>query len=1082
MGKLRLVAIAVLLLDRGLSDAKPPIDPEQASFANLSGKQLVEQLADDKNRPRVFYELLRRAEPGKHADFRTFELTHYNSRLVVCPQEKPKPPIYLVLYGFEGEEETESSSNAYAVKKPSELFPPTPPGPGDAAEKEPAICAFTAEGHVLKPFGHDTVLSGGTLADINGDELVERVDSMTYAVEGGGTATVLTVSAVKAKAEPLLSLLLNWENDEWTYRLADQDGDGVSAIEAGPRTAAGLIPKAVWKWDRAKRAYVGRQGEAGDHFRIINGANLWKEFRRLKAARLTFPKDTDAIAAHDYRPEKSPTPIQSTAPTEPYRYTSLKDATDAELFRFMAQGKSEFYREAEKVRHHLPEHFWTMDAKVAALAWVEANRTEKHRVHYQIAIDDRDKAEPPMRCTIAFSDASARCYNAVDSHYFVRVDPDDSYVAFAGSSAAGVVSYNAVYDQPVFDLRICSLPYDRARQLAHVLWCLDRVRSRAVITNSETERTFTTGGGRGHFVMRVNGQAVIDHANGLGNGLNDSWTDNYTPETFLNLASYLITNALPESLGQTWSQFEPTEQRPSEMRETSAPVYTEAERKRLQEFTERFLNWFSLSQERISFSIVSQAAQFIGDFGIVSDTPRLREIEAALPSPGPRKRSFDEISAERDKLPQPFDIKDPKKRKRVEEQRAALDAESDAALYDDISGSPDLLRQALTVSLRRLAMATDAARLGTVAVSDADDGQWALRRLAQLDRKRYADALETLIRETKPKWARQFFAALAQIDHTRAATIARELPPDKIDALTLPAFVVLREAGAVPDEPQRLTTIIKMLHDPRTDWLERAHAIEALVPLDDALRYPGQEIDEALLKLFAPEQADESGTFTLEEACLALARRGRTETFERIAEQLQTTQDKGNYDRVLESLAYLAQRDPARFRPRLVEIIRPHLSHTNKSVPSLIWIIWSADLRELEPELRRLATNDPTAFEDYKAHASGGAASAVTGRFHLARKILQLWSETDALTRAKLLVTFTATEAEGFFRNPQPERVARMNAEMNRTAGELSPDARNTLRIFITAIDSNPDSIDEARVLAEMIHKATALARTELRL
>jgi hypothetical protein len=472
---------------------------------------------------------------------------------------------------------------------------------------------------------------------------------MTYGVEGGGAATILTVSAVKAKAEPLLTLLLNWDNDEWTYRLADQDGDGVSDIEAGPRTATGLMPKAVWKWDRAKRAYVGPQGEAGDHFRIINGANLWKEFRRLKAAQLTFPKDADAIAAHDYRPEKSPTPMQSISPTEPYRYTSLKDATDAEFFRFMAQGKAEADRDGQNNnRGRLPENFWSLDSKAAALALVEANRTEKHRAHYQIAIDDRDKVEPPPRCTIAFSDASARCYNAVDGHYFVRVDPDDSYVAFAGSSAAGVVFYNAVYDQPVFDLRICPLPYDRARQFARVIWWLDRVRSRAVSTDSETERIISSGGGRGHFVMRVNDRAVIDHANGL-DGLSERWTDNYTPEIFLNFASFLITDALPASLGQTWLQFEPTEQRPSELRETSAPVYTEVERKRLQEFTERFLSWFSVTQERISFPILSVVAQFAGDFGIVSNALRLREIEAALPSPAPPKRSFDEISAERSK-------------------------------------------------------------------------------------------------------------------------------------------------------------------------------------------------------------------------------------------------------------------------------------------------------------------------------------------------------------------------------------------------------------------------------------------------
>lgn len=1074
MRKLPLLAVATLVVALHSSDSKPT-DAEQVAFAKFSGKELVEQLADDKNRPRAFYELLRRAEPGKHADFKTFEVTHYNSRLVVCPQEKPRPPIYLVLYGFLDRTETGSSGDNYVVRHPSELFPPPPPGSADAAEKEPAIRAFTAEGRVVRPFGHDTVLSGGTLADINGDELVERVDLMTYGVEGGGTATVLTVSAVKMKAELLLTVLLNWENDEWTYRLIDQDGDGVSDIEAGPRTAAGLVPKAVWKWDRAKRAYVGPQGEAGDHFRVINGATLWKEFRRLKTARLTFPKDAEAISKYETKPESTVAQTPS-SPAEPYRYTSLKSASDADLWRFMAHSQSESERDAENAsRNRLPENFWTMDAKAAALALVEANRTEKHRAHYQIAIDDRDQAEPPPRCTITFSTASARCYNAIDGHYFLRIDPDDSYLAFAGSSSGGVVFYNAVYDQPVFDLRICPLGYEEARKIAHVIWWLDRVRSRALSTDSETERIITSGGGRGHFVMRVDDRAVIDQANGLASSLSETWTDHYTPETFLNFAWFLVTDALPASLGQTWSQFEPTEQRPSERRETSAPVYSEAERKRLQEFTDRFLSWFSLTQERISFPIVSQAVQFLGNFGIVSHAPRLREIEAALPSPAPPKRSYDEISAEEDKLPQPFEIKDPKKRKRIEEQRAALDAESDATLYDDISGSPDLLRQALTASLRKLVMATDAARLSTVAVSKSDEGQWALQRLAQIDRKRYADALEILTRKTTGKWARQFFAELAQVDQARAATIARNLPPEKIDDLTISAFLVLADAGTVPDEGQRLATIIKMLHNPKTDWQERWRAIDLLVPQDAPMRYAGREVDEALLKLFEPGQANDSSKSTLDRACRALALRSRTDLFDRILQHFEKMSDPGNT--VLGALTQLAQADPARLKPRLVSILKPHFSKTNKSMIAILWAIWAADLRELQPDLERLATRNGDEPQDAKARSYGGAVSPVTGRFHLARKIVSLWEEPDAYTRARLLIALAVTESNDFIEKENPERFARFKIEIARLGDELSADEKQKLSAFLDAMESSPTGSEALRDPAGIARKVTRLAR-----
>jgi hypothetical protein len=1082
VGKLPLFPVGALLIAAGFLHAKQPVDPEQASFAKRSGKELVQQLADDKKRPRAFYELLRRAEPSKYPEFAAFEVGHYNSKLVICPQENPRPPIYLVLYGFLELMETGYSRDNYQVKNPRELFPPATNDSGTAAVQEPAIHAFTADGRVVHPFGGDTVLKG-TLADINGDGIIERVDSMMYGVEGIHDAIVLTVSTVKTKAQPLLTVVLNWGADEWIYRLTDQDGDGVSDIEAGPRTATGLIPKAVWKWDRVKKLYVGPQGQAGDHFRVINGVTLWKELAQLKAARLTFPKDGDAVSIYETKPKSATVPTPSPQAPTPYRHASLKDAPDSELLRFMAQGKRDWDRQETGIHNRLPEDFWNMDAKSAALALVQTNRTEAHRARYQIAIDARDKAEPPPRCTIGFSTASARCYDAIDGHYFLRVDPDDSYLAFAGSSSAGVVFYNAVYDQPVFDIRICPLPYEEARKIGEVIWWLDRVRSRAVRADSQNSTIVSSGDGSGRVIMRAEGRAIIDHAKTLWYNLASRWTDNYKPETFLNFAGYLVADALPARLGNKWSQFEPTEQRLSESRQDSAAVYTDAERKRLQDFSERFLGWFSPQEEKISFSLVNVAAQCAGDFGIVSDASRLREIESALPPPARPKRSYDEVEADRSKLPYAFEIKDPKKRKRVEQQQAALDAELDAILYEDVSDSPDLLRNSLAVSLRKLAVAPDLDRLSTLAVSKSDAQQWALRCLAQLDRKRYADALETLTRKTTGQWARQFFSALARADQPRALTIARDLPAEKIDPLTIPAFLVLGDSGAVPEETQRLATIIKMLHDPKTGWQERAHAVEALVPQNNPLRYPGREIDDALLKVLTPEQADENGTFTQEEACLALARRGRTQTFDRIVEQLQKTRnDAGSYGRFLEALTHLAQSDPGQLNPRLVEIVRPDLSHTNKSVPGLIWMIWGADLHELQPDIERLATANPDEFEDIKASSYGGSASAVTGRFHLARKILSLWSEPDPLTRAKLLVAFCASEAEEFFRNPHPERLTKLKADMNRASDELSPDAKDALRAFVAAIDSKPDTVDEGRVLPEMIHKATTLARTELRL
>jgi hypothetical protein len=119
--KLPLAAVATLLLLVRFSQAKPPADPEQAPFAKLSGKELIQQLADDKKRPRAFYELARRAAPGEYDDFSAFESKHYGSRLVVCPQEHPRPPIYLLLYSSL---DMSDPSDGYRIKNASELFPP----------------------------------------------------------------------------------------------------------------------------------------------------------------------------------------------------------------------------------------------------------------------------------------------------------------------------------------------------------------------------------------------------------------------------------------------------------------------------------------------------------------------------------------------------------------------------------------------------------------------------------------------------------------------------------------------------------------------------------------------------------------------------------------------------------------------------------------------------------------------------------------------------------------------------------------------------------------------------------------------
>ena len=795
-----------------------------------------------------------------------------------------------------------------------------------------------------------------------------------------------------------------------------------------------------------------------------------------------------SISATVSHAQISPGPDQTTslAPLESrerYRYTSLEDASDTDLLRFMAHGKSEFDRDAgTAIRNRLPDNFWTTDPKTAALELINENRTDAHRAAYKITIDNRTKANPPPRCTIAFSDSSARCYNAVDAHYFLRVDPEESYLAYARSWSEGVVFYNAVHDQPAFDLRLCPIRYEDARRIAEVIWWLDRVRCVRVQDDTAsaytTDRTFSTADGTGKLTLRSANRTLIEHADSLSAwNLSDRWSEEKDQEALLNFAAYLMEDAIPARLGKEWLQFKPENSQDVNLRGASAPVYEAQEKKRLSALAGRFLDCFTLKHDKISFAIVAEAARLAGTFAIDSTAERLRAIESALPPPGPRRRTYEEVSAEQNQLPYPFDVKDRKKKMAIERRRAALDAETHSIVYDLGADRADHVREITALAKKQIDAANNAEQPQAWATSKADGSQWAFQRLAQIDRTRYAEVIESIMRQVDGEWARQFFDELAKIDPPRAAAIARRLPPDKRDALAISAFLLLRDAEEVPDETTRIATIIQILHDPKTGWEERSRAIDLLVPDESPLRYAGPEVDEALIKLFEPEQADKGGDFTVRQACRALARRGRTDQFDRIAQQLDATQDASTYSGILGALALLAQADPSRFNRRVIAVLKPHFSQTNKDMNAILWTIWADDLRELRPELERLATLSADVYEDRKARGYGGQVSPVAGRFHFARKIVGLWSESDPPTRARLLIALALTEAHEFVGEPQPELVARMKGEMARAGHELRADAKQMLSSFLDRMATEPPLIDDVRLDPETCRKVTAFTR-----
>jgi hypothetical protein len=108
-------------------------------------------------------------------------------------------------------------------------------------------------------------------------------------------------------------------------------------------------------------------------------------------------------------------------------------------------------------------------------------------------------------------------------------------------------------------------------------------------------------------------------------------------------------------------------------------------------------------------------------------------------------------------------------------------------------------------------------------------------------------------------------------------------------------------------------------------------------------------------------------------------------------------------DNCLTGAAALAGKYP-QLRPRLASYLHTQLADIGKSKASgrqLFDCVWRADLRQLAPDLAKVATSSPEENEDPSTTTSPTPLGG-NGKFHAARVILMAWRETDPLTKTKL--------------------------------------------------------------------------------
>jgi hypothetical protein len=698
----------------------------------------------------------------------------------------------------------------------------------------------------------------------------------------------------------------------------------------------------------------------------------------------------------------------------------------------MGEGKSMSELEIDTMlKNSLPENFREIAPKSAALALAEINRYPDHRQEYLLAVDDLDGRAPPDICSIAFSYASPRCYTAIDAHVFLRADPDNSYFAFTLSRNGGAVGYNMISNHPEYEFTWCPVTYQDARHIAHTLWWLNRVRSLTTqpalgYYGGTISISMSSADGKGAFVLRTDtGEKEIETVNTIWSGhVPERWEDNYTPETFLNIADFLLSESLA---GQT-----ETSTTQSEMRDAIRLI----------------LDHYSLEQTHASLALAIEAVRAVGEHGFSEFNQQLANLQNTLPKNSPPQRRDEDIQKEIDQLLETgADYFGP--------QVTRLHGELMSVLNHPGHNRIEELRDALGISLRQLSAKNDTKELLRWATSKEPGYQWAFQQLRDKDASSYITALKWWLENTEGRWAQQVYEEISRIAPQHATEIAQGAQNSNI---TVSAFTHLEEINALNNEEERIQSLIGVALNPESGWEDRGQAIELLAPYDAPLRYPDPRIDKTMLQLFNPALADKTINFTLEDACRALARRQRTEHFGSIAKRMEQAKDLSVYHGILGSLTHLAQADPATLNPELLQLIKPHLTRTNKWLEEVFWAIWAADLRELKPDLETLATAEPKDYEDARAHSYGGEESPVTGRYHMARKIVALWNEEDDLTRAKLMIAWGLEEAYYFTAvDAPPERKQRLEMELRKINDGLSPDGRTAISLFLQKCANLPD-------------------------
>lgn len=712
----------------------------------------------------------------------------------------------------------------------------------------------------------------------------------------------------------------------------------------------------------------------------------------------------------------------------PSSFKSLVSLNDAGLFAYMESPHppgSAATRQAKTST--LPANFWELAPAESMLALLEQSRTATQRNRFDLVLESEHGARPPEITRLSLDDSPSQCYSTGSRHYFFNNQPGNSYYASGRvRTPGGARLYDAVHSPTTYELIFAPLDRATAAALGERIASLSQIQveRRRDYRSTKGEgigSMWSSGDGRGYlrwWAPQDPPESPTTWSGGLWAGidLTKRFTWRLGEEERLNFAHILLAREFPLHAGIV------------------PATDDEAGEVAIMAILERF----SLDERQMSLPIVQIAAEAAGDRVLASARPQLEVIldqtPRAAPTTGPLLDKENDLQAQIWSLApklRDYGVRYRQTESDIPEAQALINQQQKLiAERKSIDLSPEerdrfAFQQSLEVALKKIEHANDTEALKSWVQTESYGARWALRRLHTHHPKAYADALESHMAATVPAEQGDVLSRIYNVDPERGELIARErIESAEEDGLFIDCFTILQRADAIPNESIHVRRLIEIIRADYTNNFQRARALRQLVPIEEPTRYDDPEVDEALLYVISSHNRFPDKGYNYANAANALLRRDAPRYFPTIIQNIDQITQAHQKERLLGQLARYAKQLKPADHSACLNLIRAELKQAQNNLNSLLWIIWTADLRELAPEVQSLATHSPEEGKSPDTYQGNTAKRSASGTSHLARQIQALWSEPDPGTRAKLHIAFAYQHAQQFNFEREGQRVA----------------------------------------------------------